>query len=74
MACVATADNPIAAAIRTEAKNLFMVSPELSPSSGTDTIGMPYWSQSVGIHRRRMASTGSIDLTETLHRMSALGQ
>jgi hypothetical protein len=49
MACVATADNPTAAAIKTEPKNLFMVSPELSPSSGTDTIDMPYWSQLVGV-------------------------
>ena len=49
MACVAIADNPTAAAIRTEVKNLFIRSlPERLPSSPPDIIGVPYWSQWVG--------------------------
>jgi hypothetical protein len=49
MACVATADNPTAAAIRTEAINLFIRSlPERTPSSPPrNVIGVSYRSQSI---------------------------
>jgi hypothetical protein len=63
MACAATADKLTEAAIRTDAKSLFICSlPEFCRPSRPDTIGTTYWSQSRLLLPQKRTKAGAVGL------------